>query len=87
MQIVQALLCLFLKRLNLAEPDRLRGASFRTSWLQPDLLAVVTKRAFESAPIILVSLDHSEGTRRNAVSAAVAHIRLNEDPAELRPYY
>src|SRR5207244_12564918 len=47
------------------------------------LEAVVTQRALPRAPVIAPSVDHTERTGRHAVAAAVAHVLLHHDRAEL----
>ena len=59
-----------------AELDRVGRAGLRAGRLQPVLEAVVAERALAGAPVLGVAVDHAERTRRHAVAAAVADVRL-----------
>ncbi len=77
---------LIAKLRQLSELDGFGGARLRASWLKPNLLPVVTERAFERAAIILISLDYAERACRDAVSTAVANVGLNKHAAEFCSY-
>src|SRR5205823_3959858 len=69
---------------NLSKLDRLRRTRSSARRREARLLAVVTKRALERAAILRTPIDDSEGTRYDAVAAAVADVRLHVNAAELR---
>src|SRR5437879_1924577 len=71
---------------DIAELDGLSGTSCSTRWFEPLLLAVVTKSTFESSPIGGIALHHAEGTRNDAIRAAVTDIWLDKDTAEFRAH-
>ena len=70
-----------------AENDRLSRTNFRTRGREAAFLSVVTKRALKGAAGIWQgfrpTIDHTEGTGDDAVSAAVANIILHEYRADL----
>src|SRR5207248_6774367 len=67
------------------ELDRLRRAGHRARRLQAAPLTVVAERALERPAVAGTALDHAERARRDAVAAAVAHVLLHDDRAELGP--
>jgi len=68
---------------QLAELDRLGGAGLgargRLALLEP----VVAERALERPAVVLAQVDDAVRTGRDAVAAAVADVRLDDDRAEL----
>src|SRR5262249_18166501 len=82
MQFFNSLLCFFPEVFYFAELDGLGRAGLCTSWLKPYFLSVMTERAFESTTVFRITLYYTERTRRHAVSAAVANIRLDEHSTE-----
>src|SRR5262245_44287532 len=67
---------------DLAEHDRFGRACCRAGRLQPCLLAVVAERALERPPVVRPAIDTAERAGDDAVAAAVAHVRLDENAAE-----
>src|ERR1051326_8823132 len=67
-----------------AELDRLRRARFGARRSEAVVNAVVTERALLGGARLLVERDDAERTRRHAVPAAVAHVLIDVDGAELR---
>ena len=69
------------------EDDRFGWTDFRTGRHQPAFLAVVTKCALKSSAgawqRFWPTIDHAKGTGDDAISAAVAHIVLHKDRADL----
>src|SRR5947208_728952 len=64
--------------------DRPGGAVFRAGRRQVRLQAVVAERALPGPAVVAAPIDDAEGTRRDAVAAAVADVRLHVDAPELR---
>src|SRR5207253_4765381 len=68
-----------------AEVDRLGRACLRACGLEARLHPVVAERALLGGPGYGIDVDHAERARADAVAAAVARIRLDDDRIELRP--
>src|SRR5260221_10882367 len=76
--------CLLTELLEWSELNRLRRAGLRACRDEACLLPVVAERTLEGATVIRPLVDHAEGTRHDAVPAAVADVGLHVDTAELR---
>src|SRR5882762_8303052 len=63
--------------------NRLGRAGFRAGGLHPALQPVVTERALLRSVGYRVDVDHAERTGRNAVTASIAGVRLDDDGVEL----
>src|SRR5215470_305016 len=74
---------LLLHLFDRAEGDRLRGTRLGAGRHKVELQPVVAERAFEGTPVAFAAVDHAEGAGRDAVATAVAHVRLDDDGAEL----
>ena len=57
--------------------NRFRWTRFSASRLEAILLSVITERALMCAAIRLVTIKHSKGTRRHAVTAAITDVLLH----------
>jgi hypothetical protein len=74
------------KFFDLPKLDGLGRAGLSTSRFESHFLAVITKRTFEGATVIRIALHYSERTRHNAITAAIADVRLNINAAKFRAY-
>src|SRR5262245_35976057 len=83
MQAFQPPARLPLHLLDRAEADRLRGTRLRAGRHQVELQPVVAECALEGTSVAFAAVDHPEGAGGDAVAAAVAHVRLDHDRAEL----
>src|SRR5205823_12975899 len=68
---------------NCSKLDRFRRACLRARGFETALQPVVAQRALLRGVRHRIDLDHAERTRRDAVTAAVARVRLNHDGVEL----
>src|SRR5438093_11294199 len=84
-QLVQARAGDLLHRGQIAELDRLGRARLGARGRQVGLQPVVAEGALAGQPAGLVEADDVVRTGRDAVAAAVAHVRLDVDGVELRP--
>src|SRR3954454_16421660 len=71
-----------LQLLDITKLDRLRMASFCAGRNQSCFLPVVAECAFKRTAIVWILLHHSERAGNDAVSTAVANVRLDENTAE-----
>src|SRR6202522_221363 len=83
MQLLHSCLCFGVKFPDGSKLDRFRRAGFRAGWLQAALQPVVTKGAFLSCVRDRIDVNHTEGAGPDAVPAAVAGIRLDDNGIEL----
>src|SRR5713101_9440047 len=67
-----------------AELDGIRGARFGAGGPEPVVDPVIAEGALVGAPRVVVERDHPEGAGADAVPAAVAHVLIDVDGAELR---
>jgi hypothetical protein len=67
------------------ELDRVGRAGLRARRLQPVLQPVIAEGALRGAAVDVIAVDDAERARRDAVPAAVADVRLEDDRVELGP--
>lgn len=72
-----------LQFLDRAKLDRVCRARLGAGRLEAAVQPIVTQRAFVCLAVVQVQIDDAEGTRRDTVTAAVAHVLLHDDVAEL----
>src|SRR5437660_498679 len=65
-----------------AKLDRFSWTRFGTGWGEAVFLPVIAKRALMCAAIRLVTIEHSKGTRRHAVTAAITDVLLHINISE-----
>src|SRR5256884_7974701 len=65
-----------------AKLNRFRWTRFRAGRLEAILLPVITERAFVGTAVRLVTIEHSKGTSRHAVTAAVTDVLLHINISE-----
>src|SRR5207237_10282019 len=75
-QLLHSLARYLMKFSDWAELNRFRGTRFRAGWFEAVLLSVITELAFMCAAVRLVSIQHSKGARRYAVTTTVADVLL-----------
>src|SRR5205807_3369214 len=65
-----------------AKLNRFRWARFRAGWGEAVFLPVIAKRALMCAAVRLVTIEHSKGTGRHAVTATVTDVLLHINISE-----
>src|ERR1051326_4472828 len=85
-QFANSLLRLLSQRFNFAKLDGLCRTCRRARRCQPFLLPVIAECALKSATVIRSSLHDPNRARYDAISTAVADIRLDVNAAELRSH-
>src|SRR4051794_32024154 len=82
-QLTLACRSTFKELVQLAELDRVRGASLGTGRLHIVLQPVVAERALPHTTVLLALVEHTEGARDHAVTTAVEDVLLYDDRPEL----
>src|SRR4051812_23666629 len=85
-QYFQSLICLAAQIFKLSKLYGLRWARLSACWLQSCALPIRAESTLERASISFILFHHAKGTTNNAISAAIAYIRLNEHRPKFHAY-